>query len=59
VHTVDSHTGDRQALEAAGEPLPSSEADLQRNLSEAGVADTVVAHTARSDDLFDRWDGTR
>jgi predicted O-methyltransferase YrrM len=58
VHTVDPHTGDRQALEAAGEPLPSSEADLQRNLSEAGVADTVVAHTARSDDLFDRWDGT-
>jgi MMP 1-O-methyltransferase len=57
VHTVDPHTGDRQALEAAGTPLPSSEADLKRNLSEAGVADSVVAHTARSDELFARWDG--
>jgi len=58
VHTVDPHTGDRQALEAAGEALPSSEAELERNLSEAGVADSVVAHTARSDDLFERWDGS-
>jgi predicted O-methyltransferase YrrM len=58
VHTVDPHTGDRQALEAAGAPLPSSEADLERNLAEAGVADSVVAHTALSDELFARWDGS-
>lgn len=57
VHTVDPHTGDRQALEAAGAELPSSEADLRRNLSVAGVADAVVAHTARSDELAARWDG--
>jgi predicted O-methyltransferase YrrM len=59
VHTVDPHTGDRQALEAAGAALPSSEADLERNLSEAGVADSVVAHTARSDELSTRWDGSQ
>lgn len=58
VHTVDPHTGDRQALEAAGAALPSSEADFERNLKEAGFADSVVAHTALSDELFERWNGS-
>jgi predicted O-methyltransferase YrrM len=58
VHTVDPHTGDRQALETAGvERLPSQE-DFHRNIAAAGIADIVVAYTMTSDELAARWMGT-
>lgn len=59
VHTVDPHTGDRQVLEGDDRGAPSSAAELARNLSEAGVAHHVLAHTMTSDELAGCWDGQR
>ena len=56
VHTVDPHTGDRQALEAGDLAQRSSEEDLMRSIATTGLEDVVVAHTATSDELFSRWD---
>ena len=54
VHTVDPHTGDRQAIEAGGEQV-SSLADFRRNLATAGVLGDVEAYTMTSDELAERW----
>jgi MMP 1-O-methyltransferase len=59
VHTVDPHTGDRQALEAAGLDQLSSKEDFERNVALAGIDDVVVAYTATSDELAAGWDGTQ
>lgn len=58
VHTVDPHTGDRQALETAGVERLLSQEDFQRNIAGAGIADIVVAYTMTSDELAARWTGT-
>jgi predicted O-methyltransferase YrrM len=57
VHTVDPHTGDLQALEAAGADRLPSEEDFNRNLARSGIAEHVVSYTATSDELAARWDG--
>lgn len=57
VHTVDPHTGDLQALEAAGVDRLSSEDDFKRNLARAGIGEHVVPYTATSDELANRWGG--
>jgi predicted O-methyltransferase YrrM len=59
VHTVDPHTGDRQALEWTGVEEIRSEEDFRRNLREAGVEETVVAYTMTSNELARRWPGQR
>lgn len=59
VHTVDPHTGDRQALEAGDLGQRSSEEDLKRSIATAGVDDVVVAYTTTSDELAARWDDTQ
>jgi predicted O-methyltransferase YrrM len=56
VHTVDPHTGDLQALKAAGAELLPSEDDFKRNLARSGVADHVVSYTMTSDELATRWE---
>jgi predicted O-methyltransferase YrrM len=57
VHTVDPHTGDRQALEWTGVDEIRSEEDFRRNIRKAGVEDMVVAYTMRSNELAERWSG--
>lgn len=59
VHTVDPHTGDRQALEWSGAEEIRSEEDFKRNIREAGVEDTVVGYTMTSNQLAERWPGER
>jgi predicted O-methyltransferase YrrM len=58
VHTVDPHTGDRQALETAGVERLASQEDFHRNIAEAGIADIVVAYAVTSEELAARWTGT-
>jgi predicted O-methyltransferase YrrM len=57
VHTVDPHTGDRQALEWGGVDEILSEQDFRRNISEAGVEDKVTSYTMTSNALAEQWTG--
>lgn len=57
VHTVDPHTGDLQALEAAGVDRLPSEDDFKRNVARAGIAEHIVSYTMTSDELATRWEG--
>jgi MMP 1-O-methyltransferase len=57
VHTVDPHTGDRQALEWSGAEEIRSEEDFKRNIREAGVEEAVAAYTMTSNELAERWPG--
>jgi predicted O-methyltransferase YrrM len=57
VHTVDPHTGDLQALEAAGVDVLPSEEDFKCNVIRSGVAEHIVAYTMTSDELATRWEG--
>lgn len=59
IHAVDPHTGDRQDLEQAGLDVIPSEVQFRQSLQRAGVDDLVVPHVMTSDELADRWDGTR
>jgi predicted O-methyltransferase YrrM len=56
VHTVDPHTGDLHALEAAGVELLPSEDEFRRNIARSGVAEHVVSYTMTSDELVTRWE---
>jgi predicted O-methyltransferase YrrM len=57
VHTVDPHTGDRQALEWGGVDEILSEQDFKRNISEAGLEDSVIGYTTTSNALAEQWTG--
>jgi len=57
VHTVDPHTGDRQALEEAGRAAISSEADLLATIRRASLGHVVRAHTMTSHELVTYWNG--
>lgn len=58
VHTVDPHTGDRQALEEAGSSSVSSEQALRETIARASLSEHVVAYTMTSDELAVSWDGS-
>jgi predicted O-methyltransferase YrrM len=57
VHTVDPHTGDRQALEWSGLEEIHSEDEFKRNILEARVGDVVVGYTMTSNQLAEQWEG--
>lgn len=59
VHTVDPHTGDRQALEWGSVDEILSERDFKRNIRQAGVDDYVVSYTMTSNELAGLWESQK